>query len=216
MPMSHGSVALLGWYFSGGAAQCLGGSSNFGSMIEHALLYRVPRGSPKIRREDVTARPTSGSRGKNSQSWTPDEDRLSRLGRAARQLRRVQEHDPFALEILSLLYSDEAARWARTKWGSLAVLIRLTPTGKSLLKKARKRQRGAQLAITEAQLAENMVQGPTLDFTHSVLIARAMREAAELEEYAAKVWNSTDLRAQAPSETGARIPAVEGLCEAAE
>jgi hypothetical protein len=186
-----GGEKLLAWFFGGGAVGVLSPRSATALMMDAMSLYGGFR-DPRSNEREITARPT-----KKKQSdpyWSPDEEQLLRLGRATRELRRVEARDPFAAVILEALFSDAAARFARTKWGRTAALLPLTETGKKLMSKARAKQRGAAaLKIDDAKLAENIVQGPTADFTRSILIKKALDEADELETYACAVYNGDDV-----------------------
>jgi hypothetical protein len=92
-----------------------------------------------------------------------------------------------------VLFSDDAARWARTQYGRVASLIRLTATGKAMIAKDRAKQRGASLKLDDDKIAENVVLAPSQEIGRQARIRRALDEAAALEARAIAAWNGDDI-----------------------
>jgi hypothetical protein len=191
--------AALDWYFGPGSA--LFERSTMGGMLDRASLFslpylpdpelvlarlhRLPHEPPP---GEVTARPTGHSY--QAGGYTPDEGALNRYAYISRILSRVGRAAPFGLDVLSAYYGDQGARWGRTRHGRLFSVYPLTEAGKELLRRARKRTKGADLGLCAAEelAAVFEVQAVQPMPARRLLGEQARREATKHYERACALW----------------------------
>lgn len=206
-PRDH---AALSAYFGDGRAE----RSISGGILEHAELYSYREAKqPKdwvalgvddhhanclcpICSEDITARPTAESRGGTKEDPESfDGHMASEKRRVGQRLSALLKLDPSAHAVLAMWFGDEGERAERTAQkggvGRLDSLLTMTETGRAVLQRMFKAERGAKLDLTDQERMENAVaaSGAKVNLKKDLAMARA--EASALWSVACTSWLKT-------------------------
>jgi hypothetical protein len=201
MILSPGQEKRLDWFF--GAAQTLFTRSTQGAALERAFNLLVPRlPDPELIRArfdrephepppgQITARP--GSSKHSPASYSPDEGLMEMWGELAEVYRIVVRADATSACVLGAYYGNEGARWGRTVHTRLFAVFPLTEAGAELLRRSRKRARGAELELSASEeLADEFeVQRIQPMPARGMLADQARAQALRAYERACRLWVS--------------------------
>lgn len=167
------------WYYSFGA--CAFQRSVFGDQLDRAKNYKAePTGKIPNCQPTAEVRPHGG--------YEPSHDDLERYGRVSRRLSRCSQGTQLILECW---HGDRGCRFAREHHGRAGAIVHLTPSGKIILAKLRKKANAAQLEISDTErllneLAIAAKQGTDAD--RKRVVGQALLEARALYERASNEY----------------------------
>src|SRR5687767_11918072 len=131
-PSDYNALAA---YFADGRAE----RSIFGGMLDAAELYSHHYHEAHSGVVDV--QPTREIREVTREG--PDDAQLQRIGRVSRRLSALGKQDPTSYTVLATWFGDAGVRYEGGPGGRLDALLIMTATGKDLLRRMAKKERGS-------------------------------------------------------------------------
>ncbi|MFM2416373.1 MAG: hypothetical protein RL385_1096 [Pseudomonadota bacterium] len=163
--------------------------SPMGAMLDRAELYAV-RGRVDTA---ITARPTAESHAVSDGGI--NDALLAVLGNVSRRLSTLRQVDPLSFRVIEAWFGDGGARHARSKHGRIGAILHLTPTGRAIADRARKRERKPELrARSDAERLDAAASEAADCIPLKAMVNQARVEATALVLRASNAWIGTGHR----------------------